>query len=45
MENLVTFSGDSNGKAVKTDKHRAFHLRKYFIYKVLGCGMIRVLRI
>ena len=29
MENLVTFSDDSNGKAVKTDKHRAFHLRKY----------------
>lgn len=28
MENLVTFSGDSEGKAVKTDKHRAFHLRK-----------------
>lgn len=37
MENLVTFSGDSNGKAVKTDKHRAFHLREikwYFICKV-----------
>ncbi len=28
MENLVTFSGDSDGKAVKTDKHSAFHLRK-----------------
>ena len=37
MENLVTFLGDSNGKAVKTDKHRAFsfaEIKWYLIYKV-----------
>ena len=37
MENLVTFSGDSNGKAVKTDKHRAFsfaEIKWCFICKV-----------